>query len=94
MTPTQESFQSHHSAIALERELETFQKELPVLLQNAENRGKYVLVHGDKVDSIWETADEALDAGYDRFELKPFLVKEITDDEKPRYFSRSITRCR
>jgi hypothetical protein len=79
--------------MALEQELETFRRELPQLLLQSENRGKYALIHGDKVDSVWATMDEALNAGYERFGLEPFLVKEITDDEKPRYFSRNVTRC-
>ena len=79
--------------MALERELETFQKELPRLLQDEANRGKYALVYGDKVDSVWETVDEALAAGYDRFALDPFLVKEITEREEARFFSRNVSRC-
>ncbi len=79
--------------MALERELETFRRELPHLLQGEGNRGKYALVHGDKVDSVWDTVDQALEAGYDRFGLEPFLVKQVTEHEEPRYFSRGIKRC-
>jgi hypothetical protein len=80
--------------VALETELETFQRELPALLQVPGNRGRYALVHGDKVDSIWATLDEALTAGYERFDLDPFLVKEITDHEETQYFSRNVNPCR
>lgn len=79
-------------AAALERELEAFKKELPRLLGEG-HRGKYALVHGDQLNSLWPTQDAALDAGYDRFGLEPFLVKEVTDHEEPRYFSRSVKRC-
>lgn len=78
--------------MALERELEAFQRELPNLLRDEANRGKYVLIHGDEVRGVWPTVDDALEAGYNAFGLDPFLVKEITDAEKPRYFSRSVTR--
>jgi len=75
--------------MALETELETFQKELPNLLANA---GKYVLIHGQEV-SVWDSQDEAIDAGYERYGLKQFLVKEIAEHEVPRHFSRRVTRC-
>ena len=79
--------------VALEREMETFHKALPSLLTDEGNRGKYVLIHADKVDSVWDTFDAALEAGYDRFGSESFLAKEITDHEEPQYFSRNITRC-
>ena len=80
--------------MALERELVTFRKELPGLLATEGNRSKFVLIRGETVAGVWSTVDEALAAGYDRFELAPFLVKEIIEHEKPRYFSRNITSCR
>jgi hypothetical protein len=79
--------------MALEKEWETFQRELPGLLQDPANRGKYALIKGDKVDSIWPTVDEGLQAGYDRFGLDPFMVQEINDKPEPRYFSHRVTRC-
>lgn len=78
--------------MALERELETFRRELPTLLQDAGKRGQYALVHGEQVHGVWPTVDEALEAGYQTFGLDPFLVKEVTDNETPQYFSRSVTR--
>lgn len=79
--------------MALERETETFQRELPALLDDPEKLGKYALVHGDVIDSVWKTIQEALDAGYERFGIEPFLVKEIVEHEKPVYFSRNLKRC-
>ncbi len=79
--------------MALEQELRTFQNELPDLLQDVDKRGKYALVHKDTVDSVWPTVDDALAAGYDRFGIEPFMVKEITEHEKPQRFSRRVTRC-
>jgi hypothetical protein len=77
----------------LERELETIRRELPGLLKEEGNRGKFALIHADEVDSIWETLDQALEAGYERFDLDQFLVKEITDYEQPKFFSRRVSRC-
>ena len=78
--------------MALEQELETFRRELPRLLREG-HRGKYALIHEGEVNSIWGTLDDGLSAGYERFGLKAFLVKEITDHEEPEYFSRNVTRC-
>ena len=79
--------------MALERELATFRRELPILLRDPANRGKHVLVQGDTVHSVWDSVDAALAAGYDAFELAPFLVKEIVEHERPRHFSRNVSRC-
>jgi len=76
--------------MALEAELETFQKRLPSLLGMA--AGKFALVHGEEV-SVWPNADAAIDEGYERYGLDQFLVKEIIEHEVPRYFSRGVTRC-
>ena len=74
----------------LEKELETFRKVLPTLL---DRKGQYVLIRGDEVAGVWPTWQEAAREGYNRYGLEPFLVKQITDDERPRYFSRSLEPC-
>ena len=78
----------------LDRELTTFRRMLPSLLQNPENREKFALVHEDTIDSIWPTTDAAMVAGYDRFTTEPFLVKRIIEHEEPVYFSRRVKPCR
>lgn len=78
--------------MALEREMETFRRELPTLLQGEGNRGRFALVHGETVAGLYPTFDAALADGYDKFGLSPFLVKEVTEHEEPRYFSRAL-RC-
>jgi len=78
--------------VALEREWDTFLKELPRLIAEGK-RGKYVLIRGDAVEGVWDTLDEALAAGYDRFGLEPFLAQEVNDNPEPQYFSRNVTRC-
>ncbi len=75
--------------MALETELETFRKNLPELLVDV---GKFVLIRSDEV-SVWSDADAAIDAGYERYGLDQFLVKEIAEHEVPKYFSRRVTRC-
>lgn len=78
--------------MALEREAEAFRRELPGLLADPANRGLFALVHGDQLVGLYPGFEVALAAGYDKFGLGPFLVKEVTDHEVPRYFSRSL-RC-
>ncbi len=79
-------------AMSLERELETFRRELPNLLRDPANRGKYVLIHGDDLHGVWPTIDAALATGYDKFQLEPFLIKEVVEHETPRHFPRNVTR--
>jgi hypothetical protein len=67
--------------MALEREMETYRRELPGLLARGE--GKMVLIFGDQVEGVFETRDDALRAGYDRFGLVPLLVKEVRANEEP-----------
>ncbi len=78
--------------MALEKELEAFRKALPELLSRGEG-GKYALIHDDQLTGVYDTREQALQEGYNRFELKPFLVKEVEAVEKPRYYSRSIKSC-
>ena len=80
--------------MTLEREMQTFRRELPTLLADPANQGKFALIHADTLDSVWETREKALEVGYDHFGLEPFLVKEITEHEKPRYYSHNIIPCR
>ncbi len=80
--------------MSIEQEWQTFQRELPRLLEDPANQGKYVLIHGDAVDSIWPTLDAGLEAGYNRFGLKPFIVQEINANPEPQFFSRNVKPCR
>lgn len=82
------------TAVALEKEMEAFRRELPALLADPVNVGRYVLIGGDPagVVGVYATFDAALASGYDTFGLASFLVKEVTDHEKPHYFSRNL-RC-
>ena len=74
--------------MSLERELETYRRELPRLLQE---KGKFVLVHGDEVAGVFDTEEEAVAVGDDRFGLAPFLVQQITEKEQPRFVPYDLT---
>lgn len=76
----------------LKTELETFRRELPGLLAEPANLEKFVLIRGETVAGIYPDLLSGLDAGEEQFEFAPFLVKQITEHEKPLYFSRNL-RC-
>jgi len=76
--------------MALEKELATYQRKLTELLPH---EGKFVLIHGDDVAGIWETYEDALQAGYQKFLLAPFLVKRIQWAETVQNFTRDIRLC-
>ena len=74
--------------MAIDREWETFQANLPALLEK--EAGRYVLIHDDQVASVWDTQAEALEEGYRRFNLESFLVQHVVADEKPIFVPRGL----
>jgi hypothetical protein len=81
--------------MSLDREWAVFQRELPNLLRTPTNQDKFVLIHGDAMFGVWNTYEEAVNAGWDRFGLfEQFLAQRITDHETPLSFSRNVTPCR
>jgi hypothetical protein len=73
--------------MALETELKTYERESPNLTAH---EGRYALVHGDRVEDIFQAYEDALKAGYERFGLAPFLVKQIHAAEVAHYFTRDV----
>ena len=58
-------------------EIRTYIRELPRLLAEGQE-GRHVLIKGDEVVSIWDTADDCYQAGCERFGIGvPFLSQEI-----------------
>lgn len=60
--------------MSLEKEIAAYRRELPKLLDKS---GKFALVQGDSVVSVWDTYEDALQEGYKLFRLTPFMVKQI-----------------
>lgn len=73
--------------MALERELATYRAKLEELKPLA---GKYVLIHGDDVVDTFDSYDDALKDGYEKFGLHPFLVKRIEVIEQSHFISRFV----
>ncbi len=75
--------------MALEQEIETYRRELPSLLAD---EGKHVLIRGTEILGIFFTRDDALLAGYERYDHQPFLVKRIEAHERPVVLRHEIQR--
>ena len=74
-------------------ERETYEKEKDRLLAEG-GGGKYVLIGQGKVVGVWDTYEDALTTGYNKFGLNTrFLVKKIEGLEGIQYFTRDITSC-
>lgn len=76
--------------MTLKAELKTYQNSLPGLLANV---GKYVLIKGADVLGLYDTYADAIQGGYEKCGLEPFLVKQIEAVEQVQYFSRPIESC-
>ena len=63
----------------LEPELATYNRHLPELLGQ---QGRFVLIKGTEVAGTFDSYQDALTAGYQRFKLDSFLVKQITPAER------------
>ena len=76
--------------MALESEIQTFQRELPTLLTQ---EGRYALVVGDRVLGTFDTYADGVQAGYAAAGLQPFLVKKIEAIEHVQTFTRDLKIC-
>jgi hypothetical protein len=73
--------------MALEKELATYQSKLPEL---KDQEGKYVLIQGDRIIDFFSTYEDAIKAGYQKFKLEPFLVKQVHASEPVFFVSRNV----
>ncbi len=73
--------------MAIEKELQTFERERPNLVSSS---GRFALVHADEVEGTYDTYADALQVGYAKFGLEPFMVKQIELIETVHYFTRDI----
>jgi hypothetical protein len=75
-----------NTADALRVELETYERRKAELLQQGE--GRFVLIQDSEVAGIWDNYEDALKAGYEKYGLRPFLVKQIRAVERVQFVSR------
>ena len=62
----------------LEKELAFFEIKKAELLQNY--AGKFALIQGEEFIDAFDTAENAYNAGVEKFGKNPFLIKRITDE--------------
>ena len=74
--------------MALEKELEVFQQKLAEFV--AEHVGAFVLIHGEEVVDFYTSYEDAIKAGYSKFGLEPFLVKQVQALEQVHFISRLV----
>jgi len=72
----------------LETELETYRENFSRLITG--NEGKFVLIHKKTVVDTYGTYEDAIKEGYNRFGLKPFLVKQLQAFEQVQFITRLI----
>jgi hypothetical protein len=66
------------------REIATYLRELPRLLEEG-YAWKHALVKDDAILSVWDTQNDAIQAGVDRFGLDPIFVKTIDPRDSERF---------
>ena len=71
----------------LKKELQTYEEHKDSLMGK---EGKYVLIHDAELGGVWDTYEDALQAGYRQFGMKPFLVKQIQGIERVQCFTREV----
>ncbi len=74
--------------MALEKEMATFRAKLEEL--KAKHEGKFVLIHGDDLVDVFSSYDDAIKAGYAKFRLDPFLVKQVHAMEQIQFITRFV----
>jgi hypothetical protein len=67
-----------------QRDLETYRRELPRLLQEG-HAGRYALIKDDGVLSIWDTVGDALQAAGERFGMDPVATYKINPLDVQRF---------
>jgi hypothetical protein len=76
--------------MSLEREIETYHKLIPDLLQY---EGKFVVIRGEELLGCYADWNEALNHGYEQYGEDAFLVRQISKTEKVLFSSRSLRPC-
>lgn len=73
--------------MALEKEIETYNRELPKF---TDQEGNFIVIQGDAVIGVYVSYEDALKVAYEKCGLKPFLVKQIQSVEQIQFFSRDL----
>jgi hypothetical protein len=77
-----------NSELILEKELAKYEELKPELLKTDE--GKFVLIRDSSLIGVFESFDEGVKAGYQKFGNAPFLVKQIIAFDSPVNFISNL----
>ncbi len=75
---------------ALREELETYRAKFDEL--NA-HEGRFALIHDSELGGIFDSYQDALGIGYQKYGLSPFLVRKIAAVEVAQFVTRHIAPC-
>lgn len=76
--------------MALEKELETYQKHLH---EWADKEGQFVLIRDEEIGGFFTSYEDAIKEGYEKYNLTPFLVKQVNSFERVHFISRLVDPC-
>ena len=73
----------------LKKNYRFFKTELPNLLKDDNNKGKFALIESEKIIGIYDTLEQAINVAIEekKFKLETFLVQKI-EKQKVHYISR------
>ena len=74
----------------LEEELKTYEENKQELVEKA--NGKYVLIKGKIIVDIFESEQDAIKMGIDKFGNVPFLVKKIEEVEQTQNYTSNLIK--
>lgn len=74
----------------LSKEIKTFNENKEVLLR--EKVGKFVLIKGSEIIDTYDSQNDAIKVGIDKFGNAPFLVKKIAEIEETQNFTSNLIR--
>ncbi|MBU3906648.1 MAG: hypothetical protein KKA64_00165 [Nanoarchaeota archaeon] len=74
----------------LSKEIKTYNENKEVLLRDSS--GKFVLIKEDKVIGVYDTRNDAIKIGIDKFGNEPFLVKKISEIDEIQNFTSNLIR--
>jgi hypothetical protein len=73
--------------MALEKEIATYERLKPQLLAE---EGKFAVICGDELEGTFIAYEDALQAGYQKCGVSPFLVKKILAVQPVNFFTRNF----
>ncbi|MEK6846427.1 MAG: hypothetical protein AABY26_06725 [Nanoarchaeota archaeon] len=79
------------TAKLLRLELETYESKRAELIK--ESLGKFILIRGKEIIGTYDSQQDALKAGVEKFGNTPFLVKKIELIEHSQNFTSNLIRC-